>query len=118
MASSALTRTPFVVFSRSAGGLHLHAEERASVNARESDAIMLCLLLPLQPPRGQVYRLGLLLKMRPLEHPDPIYQDIGTVSDSPRVKTSFPLHWYIFFGILEPISVFAGVVYAVFFQEK
>jgi len=56
--------------------------------------------------------------MRPLEHPDPIYQDVDAGQDSPRVKTSFPLHYYIFFGILEPLSVLGGVVYSIFFQEK
>ncbi|KAK0563056.1 hypothetical protein OC861_005014 [Tilletia horrida] len=30
----------------------------------------------------------------------------------------FPLPWYIFFGIVEPISVFAGATYALAFQQK
>lgn len=29
-----------------------------------------------------------------------------------------PDHWYFFFGILEPISVLAGTIYAVGFPEK
>jgi hypothetical protein len=56
--------------------------------------------------------------MQPLAHPDPLYQEMDSTSSSPAVKTPFPLHWYIFFGILEPLSVLAGVVYAIFFQEK
>ena len=52
-----------------------------------------------------------------MTHPDPIYHDTDSKAAT-HVKTSFPLHWYIFFGILEPISVLAGVVYAVYFQEK
>ncbi|KAE8243674.1 hypothetical protein A4X13_0g6992 [Tilletia indica] len=30
----------------------------------------------------------------------------------------FPLPWYIFFGIVEPISVVAGATYALAFQQK
>lgn len=33
-------------------------------------------------------------------------------------RTSLPLGWYIFFGIVEPISVLAGCVYATFFQSN
>lgn len=57
--------------------------------------------------------------MRPMEHPDPLYQDLDAeLKSSPQEKTSFPLHWYIIFGILEPISVLGGVVYTIFLQEK
>ncbi|UZJ56802.1 hypothetical protein CBS101457_006122 [Exobasidium rhododendri] len=55
--------------------------------------------------------------MQPIAHPDPLYQEMASTS-SPHVKTSFPLHWYVFFGILEPISVLAGVIYAIYFQEN
>ncbi|CAD6900221.1 unnamed protein product [Tilletia controversa] len=30
----------------------------------------------------------------------------------------FPLPWYIFFGIVEPVSVLAGATYALAFQQK
>lgn len=33
-------------------------------------------------------------------------------------RTSLPLGWYIFFGIVEPISVLAGCVYATFLQNN
>lgn len=32
--------------------------------------------------------------------------------------SALPTPWYVFFGIVEPISVAAGCIYAVFFQEK
>ncbi|KDN45253.1 hypothetical protein K437DRAFT_247305 [Tilletiaria anomala UBC 951] len=43
------------------------------------------------------------------------------MSASPSKMTSvtpLPRHWYLFFGVIEPISVFAGCIYAIFFQEK
>jgi hypothetical protein len=33
-------------------------------------------------------------------------------------RTPLPFHWYVFFGIVEPISVLAGCVYAIVFQEN
>lgn len=57
--------------------------------------------------------------MQPIVHSDPLYQDMdASRSTLPHVGSPFPLHWYIFFGIFEPITVLAGVVYAIYFQEK
>lgn len=57
--------------------------------------------------------------MRPIERADPLSQD-KDIPNTPKMTTgtSFPLHYYIFFGIVEPISVMGGVIYAVFLQEK
>lgn len=57
--------------------------------------------------------------MRPIEHADALSQDKDIPNTSKMTaRTPFPLHYYIFFGIVEPISVMGGVIYAVFLQEK
>lgn len=43
---------------------------------------------------------------------------LNAASNGSNGRTSLPLGWYVFFGIVEPISVLAGCVYATFFQSN
>jgi hypothetical protein len=42
----------------------------------------------------------------------------SALNGSSNGRTSLPLGWYVFFGIVEPISVLAGCVYATFYQSN